>query len=97
MGRIGTQQSVVAAEDRAELTRLLTDLLDPDWLSRHAAAAHDALYARICALSPDAAWSDYVFHSDAFVGPDGETDIAAVVARMTGPQSVIFGAPPSEA
>lgn len=63
---------------RAELISLIERLLAVPETEEEEHAITD----RISFLSPDPAWSDYLFYSDAFLQTDGHPDVPRVVEKM---------------
>ena len=81
MGRTVRGHPDVTNALRAELTRIITDLLEPDIDEDD----EDALTVALIRLSPDPLVLDYLFNpnpGDAFGRDDGSVDVDAVVDRI---------------
>nr|WP_315384909.1 hypothetical protein [uncultured Sphingomonas sp.] len=73
-------------EARAELITLIERLLAVPATEEEEQAVTD----RISLLSPDPAWSDYLFYSDAFLQPDGHPDAARVVEKILSAKPIVL-------
>jgi len=71
---------------RAELITLIERLLAVPATEEEEQAITD----RISLLSPDPAWSDYLFYSDAFQQPDGHPDVIRVVDKILNTKPILL-------
>lgn len=67
--------------DKAEIPRRIKDLLY-ELVDIPEDEREEQIFEEMNKLSPDPSWSDYIFHSDAFLKDDDSIDIDAVVSKI---------------